>query len=521
MSHQSEGYRTVRLGLRWLARERETSWRFTLAVCASYLLFLIWMHVHHEMWRDEIHGWTLARLACSFGDLVTGDRAYEGHPPLWFWYLRIWAWLVKSAAGVQVATITAAVGAALLLVRFAPFPRYLKLLLLFSYYFGYEYTVLSRNYVLGWLLACVFCALYHPMRVRHLMLGACLALLSLTSFYGLALSLFLGVWLVADLLRVGPAPGASAVPRALCLSIPLRLMAGLAIFAAALVFCALTLEPPDANPLTPHFVFEGVTLAEVPKMLYRVAAGFLPWRRFSMDDFWARSFTFWEASSPWSACLGAAILLVAIAALYPCWRLMLAYLAMVAGILIFQQARDEGLPRHWGHFFVGFLLACWLVRATYPHRPHRWSTALLAGICLVQIQAFVVATVIDTRHVFSGGRETAAFIRGTGLQDLPIIAGPDFNVLTVAGFLERPFHSAETEEFNQTAVYHSRRRAFSPDLLMARAIAVARAQRCSVLLVSNQPLPDPPAGVIREQLFQSRPGTIADEIFTVYRLVVR
>ena len=112
------------------------------AVAALYLAFLIWMHAHHEMWRDEVHAWSLARIAQGFGDLVTGDRRYEGHPPLWFWYLRVWSWIVPEVWGLQVATVAAAVGAAVVLLRFAPFPRYLKLLLLLTYDFGYELSVM-------------------------------------------------------------------------------------------------------------------------------------------------------------------------------------------------------------------------------------------------------------------------------------------------------------------------------------------------------------------------------------------
>jgi uncharacterized membrane protein len=159
---------TMPRALKALVKDRETGWTFTLLLCLPYLAFLIWMHAHHEMWRDEIHAWTLARLARGFSELVTGDRIYEGHPPLWFWYLRVWTWFVKSAWGIQAATIAASMAAAVLLARFAPFPRYLKVLLLFSYYYGFEYTVMSRNYVLGWLLVCVFCALYHQVRVRYL-----------------------------------------------------------------------------------------------------------------------------------------------------------------------------------------------------------------------------------------------------------------------------------------------------------------------------------------------------------------
>ena len=501
-----------------LAQKRETGWRFTLVLCAGYLLFLTWMHVHHEMWRDEIHAWTLARLAHGFGDLVTGDRVYDGHPPLWYWYLHVWTWFTESAAGIQIATVVAAAGAAVLLVRYAPFPRYLKVLLLCSYYLGYEHTVFSRNYVLGWLLGCAFCALYHPLRSRHFALALSLAALSLTSFYGLAISLFIFGWWLTDQITVSYGAAAGAAPKVWSVAVPVRFLAAAALVVGGLAFCILNIEPPDPNPFSPGFCLDTVTLQTVPAMFYRITAGFLPWRHFSMGEFWLSFYTFWELGSPWPVYVGAALLLVTTAALYPAWRLMLGYLVLTAGILIFQQARHEGVPRHWGHFFVAFVLAAWLLRATFPRRSHWLSTALLTGICLVQLQAFGVATVIDTRHVFSGGRETAAFIRGAGLQDLPIVAGPDFAAITVAGYLRRPFYAAETNEFNETVVFHDRRRPFVPAELMARAIDVARTHQSPVLLICNQPLPDPPAGVTRERLFQSRRGTIDDETFTVYRL---
>ena len=157
----------TRRALKSFVRDRETDWRFTGVVAALYLVFLIWMHVHHEMWRDEIHAWSLARIAQGFGDLVTGDRRYEGHPPLWFWYLRVWSWITPSRGAFRPPPSWPPSAPRCCLLRYAPFPRYLKVLLLLLVLFGYEYTVMSRNYVLGWLFLCLFCAAYHPFRLRH------------------------------------------------------------------------------------------------------------------------------------------------------------------------------------------------------------------------------------------------------------------------------------------------------------------------------------------------------------------
>jgi hypothetical protein len=503
--------------LKLLTKDRESGWTFTLLVCVPYLAFLIWMHVHHEMWRDEIHAWTLSRLVHGFWELVTGDRIYAGHPPLWYWYLRVWTWFMESAWGIQAATAAAAVAAAVLLLRFAPFPRYLKVMVLFSYYFGFEYSVMARNYVLGWLLLCLFCAIYHPIRTRYFALAFALALLSLTSIYGLIMCIFLLGFFVLDQFRMSnPRPGLRPTEYTFVTS-P-RIFAAIAIVSAVMLFCVLTIEPPDPNPFSPAFNFAALTPSALPNMLYRVTAGILPWRKATIADFWGTSCTLWDAKSTWPPYVGAALLLLATLALYPSWRLMLAYLGAVAAMMAFQEARFEGAPRHWGHFFMFLVSVCWLARLQFPKRSHWFSTVLLTGILAMQVQSLVAATVVDTREVFSGGRDTAAFILNAGLQDLPFVAGPDYTAATVAGYLRRPFYAAETAEYDENVVFHNRRRPFSPQELMNRAVGVLRERNSPVLLVCNQGLPDPPPGIRRTLLFTSRPGIVADEIFSVYRL---
>jgi len=508
---------TMPRAFRLLAKDRETGWTFTLLLCLPYLAFLIWMHAHHEMWRDEIHAWTLSRLAHGFSELVDGDRIYEGHPPLWFWYLHLWSWFVKSAWGVQAATIAAATAAAVLVARFAPFPRYLKVLLLFTYYFGYEYTVMARNYVLGWLLLCLFCALYHPYRTRYVALAVALGLLSLTSVYGLIMSIFLLAFLVLDQIGISLRRTGS-YPAELTLSASPRILVTVVIAAAVMLFCVLTIVPPEPNPFSPAFNFGSLTPAALPDMLYRLTAGFLPWRKFSMHAVWDGCTTLWENRSVWPNYVGGGVLLLATVALYRSWRFMLVYVVAVVTMLAFQQVRFEGSPRHWGHFFMFFVAGCWLARTQFPRRSHWLSTSLLIGLLALQTESFVVATVMETREVFSGGRETAAFIRREGLQDLPIIAGPDYFVVTVAGYLGRPYFTAETEEFNQTVVFHNRHRPFSTNDLMDRAVALSRERKSPVLIVCIHGLPDPPAGTTRTLLFTSRPGMVGDEVFSVYRL---
>ena len=297
-----------------------------------------------------------------------------------------------------------------------------------------------------------------------------------------------------------------------------RMLGALAIVAAGMAFCVLTLNPPEPNPFSPEFNLGAVTLAKVPDMLYRFTAGMLPWRRLSLSEFWGDFNTLWLAGSTWPTYVAGGLLLLVLVALYPSWRLMLLYVVAVALLLVFQQARFEGSPRHWGHFFLLFVAGSWLLRARFPRRRHWFSTALLAGLLLVQTQGFGVATVIDTREVFSGGRAVAAFIQKEGLQDLPIVAGQDYHAVTVAGYLRRPFIATETDETNETVVFHNRHRPFSREELVRRAVAESRERKSPVLMIFYDDLPDPGPGATSTQIFKSPDGIVGDEIFRVYRV---
>jgi hypothetical protein len=135
----------------------------------------------------------------------------------------------------------------------------------------------------------------------------------------------------------------------------------------------------------------------------------------------------------------------------------------------------------------------------------------------VQVQSFRAATVEDTRHCFSGGRDAAAFVRQAGMQDWPLVAGPG-QALTAAVYLRRPFYNMETEEVEETVAFHTRRKYFNGAELVNRAIGVSREQHRAVVIVTGVPLAPVPPGVRAQLLYSSPRCTIDDEDFRVYSL---
>lgn len=142
----------------------------------------------HEPWLDEAIAWQIARCASPWQILFEVPH-YEGHPPLWHLVLLPFA---KSGCPYELSLDIVSgffVGLTVfLLMKYAPLPRLIKLWLPFTYFYFYQYNVLSRPYCMM-LLAFVLLGMYYPDRNKkpgRYVLS--LLFLCLTSAFGIVLA---------------------------------------------------------------------------------------------------------------------------------------------------------------------------------------------------------------------------------------------------------------------------------------------------------------------------------------------
>jgi hypothetical protein len=168
-------------------------------ICA--LIFYAILHCiitcYHEPWYDEAVAWQIAKCA-SLKDILLKIPHYEGHPQLWHLILVPFA---KLGADYEItllliSLIFTEITMALLLFK-SPFPRMVRLLIPFTYYFFYQYGVITRPYcmmMLAFLLAAITYKKRNETPGIHVL---SLAFLCLTSAYGI---LFAGciciVWVI-------------------------------------------------------------------------------------------------------------------------------------------------------------------------------------------------------------------------------------------------------------------------------------------------------------------------------------
>lgn len=158
------------------------------AVLVLFALLYILISYYHEPWFDEAQAWEIARDG-SYKDILFLIPHGEGHPPLWSLILSIPAKLgVPFVWGIKSVAFIFSMATAYLIVFKAPFSKFARYILPFTYFFFYQYGIISRTYCVMMFLLLLAACLFkskdeHPWRFT-----AVLALLCGMSAYGIAIA---------------------------------------------------------------------------------------------------------------------------------------------------------------------------------------------------------------------------------------------------------------------------------------------------------------------------------------------
>ena len=203
----------------------------------AYCITTIFGAVHHEPWWDEAQAWLIARDA-PLADLLLHEVRYEGHPPLWYLILAVPAKLGLPYWWLKVAGLLGGMASAfILLFGFPRVPLSIRILAPFTLFIAYQYTIVSRSYVLVLPFLLLIARMYDQRHERPGVFALLLILLSQVSVHGFAIACGLAALFLADvLLRRVPAPPRKAFLRAAA-----------AFVVNGIVLVALLWPPPD-NP---------------------------------------------------------------------------------------------------------------------------------------------------------------------------------------------------------------------------------------------------------------------------------
>ena len=155
-------------------------------VFGLFFIITLWGLSNHTPWRDEAQSWLLVR-DLNLGGLIS-QMSYEGTPPLWHLILFPLAKLGLPYASELIIHYLFALALIFLLIFFSPFPKIIKLILPFSYFFLFEYTVIARNYNLTVLLLFIIAFIYNSRFKRPILYASLVFLLAWTNLHSFAIA---------------------------------------------------------------------------------------------------------------------------------------------------------------------------------------------------------------------------------------------------------------------------------------------------------------------------------------------
>ena len=506
--------------------------RYALGLTFLFLTVGAFTASHHEMWRDEIQAWLLARDSTSIFNLFANLK-YEGHPGLWHLCLMLLSRITHSPVIMQMFHLLITGGTVYLFVRYAPFNWFQKLLFCFGYLVLYEYAIVARNYALGLLLITVFCVLFKKRYKRFIWVGCVLFLLAHTSVHALIVAIAIGIALCCEYVFGGRflRPLNQEI-KAVEDKRPIWI--GFALIGVGIITSVLQLNPPPDTGFAVawNFSFEMKRVNDIVKLISRA---YLPVTRPTLG-FWGSNilttYAFFQAIQV-PLCYFLILLSMLLFLKRP--TALLTYLISTFGLLAFFYVKYHGSIRHHGFLFLTFLMCYWIYRdcsAINLSKTEQQDTDSIVDRVL-NVSGTVIMTLLlvchaiggitairmEHRYVFSYGKLTAEYIKSQGMQDYPIVAEKDSAASTVVGYLpKRQVYYPRGSRLGSFVRWDNARSHSAPSKLVIEAAKTLSTQTAQeVLIILNRSL----SAKLREQhnltfLTKFTGSTIGDEGFHLY-----
>lgn len=386
------------------AKSREAP--FVLITSFLYAGITLYFVLHHEPWRDEADAWLAAR------DLPLSQLwhwlHYVGSPALWYLMLMP---LAKGGApyiSMNMLNWVFGVAVAVLIVAYAPFPKWVRVVLLCSFYLPAEYTLLARPYA-AMCLFLVLAVMAYPRRYeRPLVLTLCLVLLANIGPHGILFAAALTVAWGLDSLRHNK------------LSARLWIAGGLACAGIALAAAQVMPNPPDGqlagglilrHPDAPSYLFSHTFMPICPQsdghIMTSLRQHFYP--LFAIAWLIPRLIT--------AAFLGGTLYLLRRDPAL-CAALILSFL----GILYVFTFKHFGGDHHAGLLWFFIWMMLWLARpqlAPGDLKIWKWGTLPLSLSAIYCLPLTVHR--LTAPYPYTGAKQAAEFLLSHQLADRPLL----------------------------------------------------------------------------------------------------
>jgi hypothetical protein len=443
---------------------------------------LLWQH---EPWRDELQCWEIARQSTSLPELFFNSR-YEGHPSAWYLMLFAITRFSSDFAAVQWLHWLIALASVALMLWRSPFGRWQKVLLVFGYFFLFEYGVLTRNYALGVLISMAICSLMKDWRRHWFALNLLLFCLLQCSLFAalMACAFFVPLFLTGIQAHRKGAFGWQEIAL------------GTALFLAGLLLSAADMAPPADTNYAAVWKWANPDWQPALGAFFRAMLPLPQWDMHGWNSHILFKFLDWN-QRVMVECIGALLLLFCCV-----WSLRKSPFALAVFALawlatsVFLSVKFPGYMRHHGHFYLAWVMALWVKQAgvTASEKPSsltfgdKFSNAFFLFILVVHFISVLPMAYFDLKYPFSQSQSVADFLKKNHLEDRVIVGDYDYAISPVAFHLRRPIYYPNQLKSGTYLLWNKAQAALKYDDIVPVAMGLCK-EHGDLLLLTSYPIP--------------------------------
>ena len=406
-------------------------------------IYLFFKFTYHELWKDEWQAWLMAR-DMGWGELLS-SLYYEGHPALWYIYIKCWALFSNGLNDPLLLNLAHAIimlGVYYILFFKFKFPFWVKALLLLGYYPFFEYGIVSRGYAIVMLLGFGIVYLFNQPKKNIALLSILFFLFCQTEVYAVMMAGALLFYLYLEEGSILKNKKTENPWKAVLRKSDFRKIA-LSAFLGLIVFIISVFPRGSKDDLSRAYLSEPFSGETFFKGFQGMFAN-----------------TFWIGSIPDTnvfgvSALGMILSLVVLIGLIYFFKnqknILFTLLFFVVGYFIFLITIYTGGVRQWGTFYIFFIMLLALFFGK-PVRQKGGKEIQKAGLDQIQILFLVsilgfqiyysgLAVQKEYQFPFSNSKLAAEFIQEKVPAEVPIVAINKFEVAPVVGYAGRDFYA--------------------------------------------------------------------------------
>ena len=468
---------------------------FPFIITAIFLALSILLIWRHELWRDEIQAWLIGSEAQTLSEFISNMRDSQGHPYMWNAILYfISHFITQNPESMKIVHLAISTASVFLILKYAPFNKIIKVMLVFGYFFFYEYSIISRNYALGVLCIVLFCILYKNKYKNILPIAIVLFFMGQANIYSFIISMVLFLMLIIEFI-IDRKYVARNVKK-IYIILAVLIILGEILF----IYWQLGSQVPVGSNIPSVF---GKT-SDWSNTTIFVSRGIIE-SYFQIPRFFLN---FWDTERLITSFLSN-------------YRLLYTYIVSLVLLIIpifiikrkaiflyiFSLIVILSMPffiyniiftRHYGFIFILFITCIWLSNInkgdkylinTKGNFNKIFQSTFLIIILISSLIATSAAFYFDWKYPFSNGKYVADYIEENFDKDNIVIVGyQDFVVQTVAGYLNKDIYYPNSKEFRKHVRWDSRFGSEKIDVIFSEADSFTRKKDTVLVIIHGKPV---------------------------------